>query len=275
MSALKLAYNDIPRIAGTSAASSEDADHPHENLFYGGKTIFWQSASAVTESYVTIDLGAGNTASAEYFIASGVNSMIAQTPGTLTIQLRASTDNFVASNVLILEKAAIVAGDLLGTYDEEIVKTGSLSTGYRYWRMRITTSNAIYHKLRKFYFGQFFDFSGRSPRYPYDRNFNSNVRGKGFISDAGTSFISSSGRARLELELSWHGIPDSVRDDFEDKIGKYASDFPIFIYEPDDFGHNVVKNRVMMGYLSYAYRSHGAWKNAGEIGAAIVEDLVG
>jgi len=55
----KIGFNDIPRRAISSSANSENADYPHENLFYGGKTIFWQSAAAVTSSQITFDLGSG------------------------------------------------------------------------------------------------------------------------------------------------------------------------------------------------------------------------
>lgn len=269
----KIGFNDIPRRAISSSANSENADYPHENLFYGGKTIFWQSAAAVTSSQITFDLGSGITSAAEYFAVAGLNSIIAQTPGTLTLQLRASTDNFAASDVLISEATPLTSANLIGTYDEDYLKSFTLSTAYRYWRFKITTSNAVYHKLRALYFGAFFDFDGKSPRYPYD--ISPRQAGGSFISDAGTMFATSSGRAKYRGNLAWTGITDAVRNEFFEKIGRYLMDYPIFFYEPDDFTHTVLPNRILFCMAENNYKSHPRWKNVGEIELQFTEDIIG
>jgi hypothetical protein len=274
--ALKLLYNDLPRQIATSAASSEDAFFSHENLFYGSKTLLWQTGNAVTSSSITMDFGSGNTKAARYFVASGVNGMIAQTPGTLTIQLRASTDNFSSSNVLILEKAAIVTADLIGTYNEELfVFQEALSTAYRYWRIVITTTNAVIHRLRKFYFGDWFDFDNRSPRFPYSSNPETNAGNKGFEADAGTNFKTSSGRPVNNLTIGYHAISDDLKETYFSKIGNYTADYPIFLYEPADFANKLLRNRIMFGWIRSRSNSHSRWKNANEIAIDFVEDILG
>jgi hypothetical protein len=272
----KLLYNDIPRRAALTTTTSENADYPHENVFYGSKTLHYETAAAVTSSSITLDMGSGNTASARYIALSGVNGMIAQTPGTLTIQLRASTDNFAASNVLILEKAAIVSGDLIGTYNEELmIEQEAPSTAYRYWRILTTSSNSIIHKYRKIYFGDYYDFGGRSPKYPYKSNPETNITNKGFMSDAGTNFVTSSGRAVNNVSLTWHALPDSEKEIYFSKIGNYTADYPLFLYEPLTFDHKVLRNRIMFGWAATESASHNRWKNANEISMRFVEDILG
>ncbi len=275
MTNIKIAYNDIPFRAVLTTASSENTDYPHQNLFGTSKTLHWESASAVTSSTITLDLGVGNTASIDHAILSGLNAILAQTSGTLGVYIRGSTDNFVGSNVVVLSNANVLASDLVGSHNEEFVLEGALSTAYRYWRLHITTANSVIHKLRNLFLGVYFDFSGRSPSYPYSIGLNSNALSKGFVGDANTMFVSSSGRTRREYSLSWKGITDAVREDFYAKIGEYLSDFPFYLVLPTGFTHQILKNKLMYGWGNSSYDSNEKWKNSGYISFTFYEDILG
>jgi len=272
---LKIAYNDIPRSLVTSTASSENTLYKHLNLFNSTKTIFWQTASAVTESTITLDLGSGVTKSAEYIIISGLNHILAQSFTSLNIELRASTDNFATSNVAILTKNGIVSSDLIGSHNEELIITGTQSTAYRYWRLRIVTGSAVIHKARKVYFGSFFDFNGRSPSYPYSFTDTANPFNRAFVSDAGATFTTSYGRSKRKYELEYKGITDAIREDFYTKIGQFSNDFPVYLYEPTGFEHKVFKNKIFFGWLSHSYTSNQLWKDVGSFKINLLEDILG
>src|SRR5690606_11778089 len=141
-------------------------------------------------------------------------------------ELRASSDNFSSDDNLIFSKSNIARADLVGPLSEDLIITGSLSTAYRYWRIEIDTSVAIVHKFRKLYFGEMFDFSGRSPQYPYAHRYNTSA-GKNFASDAGVIFSTSSGGPRRELNLNWYGFSDEDRETYQREIEQYAPDFPV------------------------------------------------
>lgn len=275
MNDLKVSFCDIPARAVSSVASTENANFPHLNLFVGSKTLHWESAANVTSSTITLDLGLGNTASIDHAILSGLEAILAQSPGTLNAEIRASTDNFASSNVLVFSKSNITGNDLIGSYGEELLLEGLESGSYRYWRQVITTSNAVIHKLRKLYLGLYFDFGARSPSYPYSIASTANSSKKGFISDAGTTFITSSGRDKRSYEFQYLAITDDVREEFYEKIGQYVSDYPVFLVMPIDFEHRLFKDRIFYGWLDHSYASNSNWKDVGNFQIKIYEDILG
>lgn len=274
MTVLNIAYNKLPRLAAVTSASSEHADRPHTNLFYGGSGIYWETDSTETSATITLDMGSGNTYAAEYFICRGINMLIANKGGaTVDVELRASTDDFSASDVLILEKQDVGLDDLVGPRNEDLIVTGSLSTAYRYWQLKITSTSAITYYLRKFYFGEFFNFNNRSPRYPYDYRSN-NSQGGAFQSDSGVTFSTSRGRSRRELTFNWYGFSDSVRDTYTDEIEQFLADYPIIFYAPDTFEHNPIANTLLCAWVQSNVRSGDNWKDENFCSMNVIEDLV-
>lgn len=274
MEALKISFNDIPARCLASSASSENAIYPHQNILGGSKTIHWESAVAVTSSTITMDMGSGNTASIDHAIISGLNAMLALTPGTMNVYIEGSTDNF-SSSAIVFSKLNVVAGDLIGSYNEELLLEGSASTAYRYWRLRITTSNSIIHKLRELALGLYYSFGGRSPRFPYEIAQSANALDKGFMSDAGTTFVSSSGRAGRAYNFSWNGISDAERETFMAKIGQYLSDWPIWFVEPADFPHKLFPNRIFYAWANNPSYTSDQWSDNNFLQMSVREDILG
>lgn len=274
MEALKISFNDIPARCLASSASSENAFYPHQNVLGGSKTIHWESAVAVTESTITMDLGSGNTASIDHAIISGLNAILALTPGTLNVYIEGSTNNFSSSSI-VFSKLNVLAGDLIGTYKEELLLEGASSTAYRYWRLRTTTSNSVIHKLRKLALGLYYSFGNRSPRFPYEISQSANPLDKGFMSDAGTMFVSSSGRAGRSYNLQWNGISDDERENFMAKIGQYLSDWPLWFVEPVNFPHRVFPDRIFYAWMNSPTYSTDQWSDNNFLQSIIKEDILG
>ena len=275
MSTFNIAYNDIPRRAALITAGNENANHPHENLFYGPTGIYWQSNGNQTASTITLDLGSGNTAPVDYLALRGLRTMIQGKGGaTVDVELHGSTDNFAASDVTIITMLDIELTDLRGRYNEDLIETIPLSTAYRYWRIEINSTSGITHLLHKAYFGRLFNFGGISPRYPFSSNLDTGA-GRGFISDAGTTFSTSSGRAVSQKQLSWHGLSDAITEEFREKIEPYLSDFPVFLYTPLAFPHVVIANLIVFGWLSSQISSGDKYTNANSISMNFREDILG
>lgn len=273
MTMFNIAYNSIPRDSLITTPSSEDSDYPHENLFHGSSTIYWKTAAAVTSSNIVFDLGSGNSAAVEYAILHGLRPLLASTPGTVGVQVRASTDNFSGSDDLILSDSNVQIADLVGPHADTLVLTDTVSSAYRYWKLVITTTNSVKHILNKFYLGEFFNFSNRAPRYPYTPGLNTG-NSRGFIADAGTVFSTSSGRPREERLLVWHGIPDSVLNTFTTQIRRYLSDFPLFLYTPDSFTHNPLPDNILFGWASVEVESGEQWLNTNIVTMNFIEDII-
>lgn len=273
MTVLSILHNELPRLAISTAASTEHADFPHENLFHGGSTIYWKSASTTTQSLFTIDLGSGNERGCDFIAVRGLKQLYSQTPGTVDLQLRASTDNFSVSDIEILRDSDILESELIGNYNEDFVIKGSLSSSYRYWRVKLVTTNLVVQSMRKVYFGESFNFSNRSPSYPFTNSLITD-NNRQFVSDGGTIFKTSSGRGREEKQLFWKGISDDILNSFRDDIERYLSDYPIFLYSPDSFDHYVLKNNLLFGWANTEVRSGGVWKDQNQISMNFVEDLI-
>jgi len=275
MTLLNLAFNDIPRQAILTTASTETSDHPHENLFHGPSGVYWESDGDVMESLITLDLGASLTAQAEYIAFRGIRSMIlSKGATTISLELHGSTDNFGASDDTLFSFFNVELTDLIGTHDEDLIITGAASGFYRYFRIEVISILPVQHLIQKCYFGMFFNFDGRSPRYSFTNNVNTG-NNRGFIADAGTMFSTSSGRARRELALTWHGIPDDTFDFYRQNIEQFTADYPIFLYAPDTFDHYVLENLLAFGWLTSNDTSGDQWRDTNIISTTFTEDIIG
>lgn len=227
MADFKIGFPDIPWSAVVITASSEDADYPVENLFYGNSSLFWKTASAVTSSNITFDLGSGNTRSPDYCYIRGLRHLSLYIS---SIEIRASTDNFGASNVLIHTHNPIV---FVGNRLEDCMITWTPGTAYRYWRVVFNSTSTV-HKIRKLYLGNLFSFENGDgeidPSYPYLINYENTS--KGFSADNGSIFKTSVARPQKMYSFKWKTITDTSRVEFENSIGEKKDDAPMVLYYP-------------------------------------------
>lgn len=240
MADLVLGYPQIQFNAISSSASAEDTDFPHQNLVTGSRALHWERGSAGTSANITWDLGSGNTDTIDYaFFAKA--SYLTSLGSDIDLDVRASTDNFSVSDDSILSDTNITSADLGGPKSEDLLLTGSESTAYRYWRLALTSTSSYDYALSKFFIGTWFDFGNRGPIYPYSIRQVTNQRT--FETDSATAYRSRGGKPQLEFTFQWR-VTDDVRDDFNDKIGKFWDIHSYVLYCPDsNFKHPLAGNR--------------------------------
>jgi hypothetical protein len=228
-----IGYPDITWDA-VSVTASEASGFPVRNLFYGGSNLVWKRSGNATSTNITFDMGLTRAASANYCVLRGINLTTALQGSNygVSVQVRASIDNFVSSNILIAEQNPIV---LLGTKDEDALILFDTTPEYRYWRVVINTASSIQHAMRKLFLGRRFDFNNNQPYYPYSSNYADDT--KPFVSDSGSLFKSSSGRKQKRLAFNWRNVSDFNRDVFHSRVIEAKDDSPICLIHQSDV-HN-------------------------------------
>lgn len=228
-----IAYPDITWDALTIDASA-DANFPVRNLFYNGSGVVWKRSGTATSTNITFDLGNTKKSSANYCILRGINNIVHQQGDKygVTVEVRASLDNFASSNVLVSSQNPI---ELVGTKDEDAILLFTRTYEYRYWRVVIVTDTAIQHQLRKLFIGNLFNFDAVSPHYPYRSKYQET--GNAFVSDRGTLFKSSNGKKQRSLEINWRNVLDSTVDFFKARMVESKDDSP-FCFVHKDSMHN-------------------------------------
>lgn len=269
---LKISYNDIPKDCISTSCDTEDANYPHNNLFYGGSTIYWQSNGDVNTATIQLNLDSGSAGKrVDHIILRGLNLITSQV--TCGVEVRGSTDNFATSDVQIFNDASISSSDLVGPYNEDFIITGALSAAYKNFKIIITSATAKTYRLRKIFLGSFFDFDGRSPKYPYDSNLDQN--GSAFNSDSGTLFLTSRGRKKRIYSFTWSAVTDAIRNAFDSQIAAYLDDYPICLYVTPNFDHDPLNGQTLVcGRATARDAVHTRWKDLNSISLQFIEDII-
>jgi len=268
MSIIKIAYNEISHLAQSTSASSENANFSHENLFYGGSTIYWERGTAGTSTNFDFTLPSGVTRKVEYVYLRNVLPLLDLS--NFSVELRGSTDNFSSSDVLVLDTGNVTAANC-GSYNEDYFFKGSISGAYRYWRVVLKTTSSVIARVSKIYFGELFSFT-RSPVYPYSRNYVTQV--EGFSANSGAIFSTANGRASRGYNLKWTHFSNDARNDFEKKIGKLLKNYPIVLVEDVNSDHKVLDNKASFGFARYEIQSP-VWKDIHHLDLEFREDILG
>lgn len=271
MAELEILFPKIAIDAVTTTVNDEDPDFPHENLFRGGSNTIFRRNSNGTQTTIDFDLGSGNTQTIDFAYFRGANLLIAEADAEVDLSIHASTDNFSASDVTILSISDIESSDLTGTYNEDILLTGTTSTAYRYWRIQIDSDTSFKHVLRACYFGNRRTL-GRSPSFPYSGNFQD--QGNRFQADSGSMYSSSSGRLGKQYSFNWQAITDANRDTFEDEVAKYKYDVPVVLYEPSGGLHLTLNGKeTVFGWFENQWQSVGPKAGFNAMKLDFIEDL--
>lgn len=228
--AVRFGYPQIPYNALTSSADAEDASYPHENIITGSRANWYQRGSTGTSANITFDLGSGNTDTAEYLYIARADLLTAL-GSDIDIELRASTDNFSASDVAIDTSATnITDSDLTGPNTEDLLVTFTESSAYRYWRVKLASSSSYDYIFSKAFFGTWFDFGSRDPLYPF--SVRESASGKAFLADSGAVYRSRGGKSQMRIELTWR-VTDAVAESFRATIGKFWDVHTFVLYAED------------------------------------------
>ena len=264
-----LGTNRLARIAQSITADGS-TDGVIQNLLFGSSSIFWERATAGTQSRIEFDLGVGVSQVAHFLYVRGVELYQAISAGASTIKLFGSNDNFSSETELL---SIDLTTTPVGTYGEDLIDYDStITTAYRYFALQLDSANSVKHILRKAYFGRFINF-GRDPSYPYDANLRDDQRA--FVADAGTVFKTSSGRRALSLQFGWKGIADSVRNSLITDVERYTNDSPVFLYQPSGSTHSPLCGYTTVFGWASVTQATDFWKNINNVSLVLSEDIVG
>lgn len=286
MTYLKVSYNQIPRLCTSIVATTFSLaaapislgpdDLPVQNLFYGGSTVYWRNSTSQAVGYAIFDLTIGSNYDAQtidHIAIRGLNLMFKYGSGDIDIEVRGSTDGFVADDDVLLTVNNVTENDLVGPFLEDYILTGSLSTAYNQFRIKITATNEVPFRIRKINIGKLFDFGATSPHYPYTPEYLDN--GSPFTADTGSAFKTSIGRRGRMLNFSWYHISEDDRMFFDKEIKKYLSDYPIFLYQPTVGQHNPLNEDTLLYGWAEGAVSSGEWNDFNDISLSFREDIVG
>lgn len=151
--------------------TSEVSTLPAENVAHEHRALPWRTGASTATESVTFDLGAAAAVTAAIILDHTL------TAGDSTIQLRGSTDNFAASNVLVATF----------TYAASVMAAIFASASYRYWRFIFTKSAAGESRdVGRIYLGTYYatedepDYNGFTMEYADESVIQSTPGGQEF-----------------------------------------------------------------------------------------------
>src|SRR3990172_1055622 len=139
---VRFVYDDKAE-SRTITATSEASGFPATAAVDLDRSTIWKANAAGTQN-LTVDLGSAQTISGLGIANHNVGAL------TGTQQLRASTDNFAASNDLIKTLVPGASGDYYANF------TG---VSYRYWRLVTAATGAERAQVGEFYLGTFIELA--------------------------------------------------------------------------------------------------------------------
>jgi hypothetical protein len=126
MGFLYLAGSAANLVAGkTLTSSSEDSRYPRENISDGFPNIPFRFATAAANDQITVDLGSSTQVTFCSVHGHNIDS------GVTAIQLRKSSDNFSANDVLVVTMTKATPSFYDASFDQT----------ERYWRLRFVGTN--------------------------------------------------------------------------------------------------------------------------------------
>ena len=78
---------------------------------------------------------------------------------------------------------------------------------------------------------------------------------------------------RRRYNFTINGVTDVNRNSFENSIGKYLDDVPIFLYEPNGGNHSPLNDYTVVPVWATANWSTSEWKDLNELQLSVIEDL--
>lgn len=149
---MRIHYNNLidaiaaAAITSTSEASSELGP---ENVAHDHVSKVWRTGGSVADEYVTFDLGSAQAATSVIIFA---HTLTALDFAANAVELRKSTDNFAANDVLVASTSTFTAGAIVLTFS---------STSSRYWRIKFTKDNAAdVRDIGRVFLGTYETFTG-------------------------------------------------------------------------------------------------------------------
>lgn len=225
---LVIAYPDIPFNASshTLTGKSADSSYNKDNVINGFRSDRFQFVGTAGSPEHTFTLSSGQTA--EYLIVSQANLLMknaAQNSGTTNLYLGGSNGGGYTFPV---NGTSWTTSDLVGINSQDYITTFAETSSYTTWLIQFCSNSSATNTYPhgQIYFGKFFDFL-RDPLY-----------GRRIEQDSDD--VNFKGQA-TRFFFNYKGISDTVKIDFETKIGKFKDINPVFLYTRTS--HNPILGR--------------------------------
>lgn len=217
---MRFFYTNLIDATGVVISStSATTNYPASNVAQEFKTKVWRTGTSTAAESITFDLGA----------AASVTSVILFAHSLLntdsSIQLRGSTDNFAASDVLVQAL----------TWSSAAINAVFSSASYRYWRVKFTkASSGVTRNIGRIFLGTYFDTGaaygpdwGGAKFKPADLST--------FGQSVGGQIFTDRRQQQRTCSFSFSSLTQSVTDSFKsmsDYIGTSIAFF--FVTDPTD-----------------------------------------
>lgn len=154
---LLIGHAEIPLAADSvTFSSAADTGWPIANLFGGSRFDMFRVATAASGDHLlTIDLGSGVTATADFLYFSKANLLQNDDVGTIT--LKAHSANNYAAATTITTISSFGSATLRGPHSEDYITTFTETAAYRYWFVNYNASAVSQVPHSKVFLGKLFD----------------------------------------------------------------------------------------------------------------------
>jgi hypothetical protein len=154
---LLIGHAEIPLAADSiTFSSAADTGWPIVNLFGGSRFDMFRVATAASGDHLlTIDLGSGVTATADFLYFSKANLLQNDDVGTIT--LKAHSANNYAAATTITTISSFGSATLRGPHSEDYIATFTETAAYRYWFVNYNASAVSQVPHSKVFLGKLFD----------------------------------------------------------------------------------------------------------------------
>lgn len=231
---LLIASCDIP-LSATSATASAATNplYPVENLFGGNKTdLFRLNADTASPITITLDLGVGNTKSANFLYIG--NAGLLKNNSVTAVRLVGGSTSSIGAGTTVLNVTSFNTQTFRGPDGNDFISKFATSSAFRYWFIEYTTSAASKIPHAKAFFGNYFDV-GLDPNAP-----------------ATIARIKQGGAQRrptYSFDLTWNGVSYSKAVQMYLNFYRKKRYNPVIIFT--DTWHDILMdNRVLFGRIT-------------------------
>lgn len=154
---------------------------------------------------------------------------------------RQAVENYLTSKWItapVYQNHDLQTTTLGGPDQEDLFTTFTETSSYTHWIVTFESVTPNKRPLSKIYLGTLFDL-GRDPNYDMKTT-------KIYLSESAPDGL-------LEIELSWSGITNDKRIEFDNKIGIWKRENPVYLYQTYYTGHVYDYNPIHCQLLNYQW----------------------
>lgn len=188
----------------------------------GAKRHGTRSATTTANLYIGYDVSGGVSglqSKPTHCVIARADLMVkAVGSGTTRVEILGSDSSVFASGYSLSQQ--ISAGGLMGPTSEDYVFACGGSTNYRYWRYGQSITSLINQEVGKVFLCSAMDM-GREPGYPCQETI-----------DLSAAFAR---RNRRRFSLTWDGVVNLTKQQFEDYVYKQRDVKTVFLYDTNNY----------------------------------------